>query len=325
MSQVSGITQKAAAMKERLTSDNVRYASNKWARKAKDLILGFCVILIFLGTSYIIISPLIGVMAGTFKDYVDLANPMIFLIPETFTLENIEWAMYFMNYLPTLGITMVYATGLALIHVFVGAMVGYGFARFNIPGRGILFALLLATIIMPAQIYILPMTQQFRNFFGFNILNSFVPMILITATGMGLRSGLFIYIFRQFFRGLPKEIEEAALIDGAGIFRTFVKVMLPNAMPPIITVLLFAFVWQYNDTFYAAMLVGANNPLMPFNLLAIEYGAMFNMVNFGGRTTMIIPLFMYAGVALAIAPVLFIYFLLQRHFIEGIERSGIVG
>ena len=320
MSKLSGVMQKAAVVKGRLTSDNTKYMAMKWRRKSKDIVLGLCVAVILLGTSYIIITPILGVISNTFMDYEDLANPMIFLIPETFTLENVSIAFELMGYIPTLITTLIFAFGLALIHVFIGAMVGYGFARFRIPGKSILFALLIATIVMPTQSYILPMAVRFRDFFGMNIIGTYIPWILITLTGVGLRSGLFIFIFRQFFRGLPREIEEAALIDGAGIFRTFTKVMLPNALPPIITVLLFAFVWHYNDTFYSSMLMPGND-LMAFSLHQIEYIATFTM----DVTFAFIRLLMYAGVFLAITPVLLIYFLLQRHFIEGIERSGIVG
>jgi multiple sugar transport system permease protein len=139
--------------------------------------------------------------------------------------------------------------------------------------------------------------------------------------GMGLRSGLYIFIFRQFFRGLPKEIEEAALIDGASTLGTFIRVMLPNATPAIITVTVFSLVWQYNDTYYSSMLMNQIN-LIAVRLVSV--GA-----NFGIGEDIADPnrmkLVTHAAIVLGITPIVTIYMLLQRRFMEGLERSGIVG
>src|SRR5690606_4009428 len=100
---------------------------------------------------------------------------------------------------------------------------------------------------------VLGIISLFNDGKGVNLLNTYWPSVITSATAIGLKAGLFIYIFRQFFKGLPKEIEEAALIDDASGIQTFVRIMLPNAVPPIITVVLFCFVWQYNDTFYTTL------------------------------------------------------------------------
>ena len=86
-----------------------------------------------------------------------------------------------------------------------------------------------------------------------HLLNSYWPFFLLSATGMGIKNGIFIYLFNQFFGGMPKEIEDAAMVDGAGSFKIFCKVMLPNAVTIIVTVLLFSVVWQYNDIMYSQL------------------------------------------------------------------------
>jgi multiple sugar transport system permease protein len=187
----------------------------------------------------------------------------------------------------------------------------------------VLFALVIISIVVPVQSYMIPMFLNFRNFFGtvINLLNTYWALGLLTVTGVGLRSGLYIYIFRQFFRGLPKEIEEAAFIDGAGPIRTYVKVMMPNAVPAIITVLLFAFVWHYNDTFYTSL-------LMPqYNFLSSQLMALGNTFSQAENvfSPVLIQMVVFAGVMLAVVPILTIYLFLQRYFVEGLERSGIVG
>jgi len=288
--------------------------------------MNICVAIILVGISYIIISPVIAIISRAFMHEVDLTNPMIFLIPINFTLDNIRTAWFHMDYVTSLTRTLVFSVGLGVLHVLVAAAVGYGFARFKVPGANVLFALLVVTIVVPVQTYMVPLWMQFRfftliPFVELNLIGSFWPIVIITIFGVGMRSGLFIFIFRQFFRGLPKEIEEAALIDGAGIFRTFFRVMLPNAKPPIITVLLFAFVWHYNDVFYTSMLAPGSR-LIGMRMTNLEFAIRIGgeVIDHGWES-----LILYAGVFLVIAPIVAIYFLMQRYFVEGIERSGIVG
>ncbi len=144
----------------------------------------------------------------------------------------------------------------------------------------------------------------------------------MTLLGCGLRSGLYIYIFNQFFRGLPKEIEEAALVDGAGTWYTYFFIMLRNAMPSVITVAVFSLVWQYNDTFYAklfhlpqSMSIGTRISSLVANI-ANQYKIMDKTIQ---------TLYLDAGIVLMMIPVVLIYIILQKQFIEGVERSGIVG
>ena len=295
----------------------------KYFGKLKHLILTICVSIIIVGVCYIIFVPVIGIISNSFMHISDLSNPLIFLIPENFTLDNISSAFAHMEYVRTLLVTLGFSLGFAFMHVVIASLVGYGFARFRFPGSAFLFGLVILSIVVPVQTYMVPMFMQFRFFMGgnINLLGSYWTIGLLTLSGVGLRSGLYIYIFRQFFRGLPKEIEEAAFIDGAGTVNTYLKVMLPNSTPAIVTVLLFAFVWHYNDTFYTSLLVPGNR-LMAVMLSMV--GSVFQMVeNIQDPTH--IQLIVFSGVLLTIAPILIIYMILQRYFVEGLERSGIVG
>jgi len=306
----------------------------KWTSRFKGLIVGICLAIIVTGVCYIIISPIIGVLSRAFMSSTDLANPLVFLIPQNFTLENTVFALRHMNYARTLFMTLAFALSFSLIHVVIASMVGYGFARCKFPGVNILFALVIITIVVPVQTYMVPLFLNFRFFMGQPDWNLLGPasvfgvempwswsFLLLSVTGVGLRSGLYIYIFRQFFKGLPKEIEEAAFIDGAGPFYTYTRVMIPNAVPAIVTVFLFAFVWHYNDTFYSALLITGNR-FMATMLTAL--GPTFNVME-DVNNPLVTQLVVFAGVLLAIAPILTIYMVLQRYFIEGLERSGIVG
>ena len=146
----------------------------------------------------------------------------------------------------------------------------------------------------------------------------------MAATGLGLKNGLLIFIFRQFFKGFPRELEESALIDGAGVYRVFISIALPLSTPVILTGFLFSVVWQWTDVFYTNIFLPENT------LLARQLEKLASLTvqnNTGGITasTYYVSLVNNAGIILVVLPIAILYFVSQRHFIESIERVGIVG
>ena len=302
-------------------------------KATKDLLLGIFIVIILAGIAFVILSPLLAILSSSFMSRSDIYNPLVYLLPRAPTLAHFGFALQYMNYWQALRFTLTYTFGITLLQIAVCSFVGYGFARFRFPGRSIIFGMVILTIVIPTQTIIIPLYSQFRFFdlFGLlglvgaepiNLLGRIHSTILVTAFGQGLRSGLYIFIFRQFFRGLPKEIEEAAFIDGAGPMYTYARVMLPNAVPAIVTVMLFSIVWQYNDVYFASVFMSGVQNLLSVNLsglgVAYHWGEQemdFNLVN----------AVVNAGVVLTILPIISIYLFLQKFFMEGIERSGIVG
>lgn len=248
-------------------------------KKGKNLLMTILQIILIVGISYVILSPVIGIVSQSFFSDADSANPMVYTIPIEGTLERYTTVITQMDYFRTLGNTLIYTIALTLIQVLICSMVGYGFARFDFPLKKLLF-------------------------------------------GTGLRAGLFIYIFNQFFRGLPKEIEEAAFVDGAGTWYTYFRIMLVNAMPAVITVTVFSLVWQYTDSFYSQLFRIPTDMLLAKRLSTLQNNISANLKIMNVR---IQRLYVDAGVVLTILPLLILYLLLQRRFIEGVERSGIVG
>ena len=258
---------------------------------------------------------------------------MVYLIPQDPTLERYKMAMKYLDYWKTMGGSLLYSLSLMIIQVLVCSMVGYGFARFNFPFKKLLFACVVVMIVIPTNTIMLPLYMTFSKFdvFGIieavtgssvNLLGTPAPMFLMTFLGCGLRSGLYIYMFNQFFRGLPKEIEEAAFVDGAGTWYTYFRIMLVNAMPSVITVAIFSMVWQYNDTFYAKLFLISDNIVISKKISTIE-ASISNVEKILDPT--ILELFLDAGIVLIMIPIVLIYVALQKQFIEGVERSGIVG
>ena len=298
-----------------------RYEDRKGAavKKTKNLLMLVLQIILIVGIAYVILSPVIGIIAQSFFSDADSANPMVFTIPMAPTMERYEGAWQELKYPTTLAWTLAYTIINTLFQVFICSMVGYGFARFQFPLKKFFFACVVVMIVVPNHTIMLP---QYMTFRAMELMRSQMPVYVLTICGVGLRSGLYIYIFNQFFRGLPKEIEEAAFVDGAGTWYTYFRIMLVNAMPAVITVTVFSLVWQYNDMFYAKLFQIPNSQLLARQLSTLQsnIGANLKIMNVRIQT-----LYVNAGVMLTILPILLIYLVLQKRFVEGVERSGIVG
>lgn len=292
-------------------------------RMTKSAILGLFKAVVLIGICYMIMSPLFGMISNSFFSDADRYNPMVYLFPANPTLERYATTIEVLKYGKILSSTLLYDLALMAIQIVICSMVGYGFARFDFPFKKLLFACVVVMIVLPVNTIMLPLYMTFRNFAGVgNLLSTSWPVFIMTVFCTGLRSGLYIYIFNQFFRGLPKEIEEAAFVDGAGMFYTYSRIMLVNAMPAVITVSVFALVWQYNDTFYARMFAMDSDML-----ISMKISSFTNTISNAYKIMdpSILKLYTYAGVILMVLPVLAIYVILQNKFVEGVERSGIVG
>lgn len=288
---------------------------------------------ILLGVCYVILSPVIGIVVNSISSDRDAYNPMVYILPQFPTLERYKLVMERMDYFPTMARDLLYTVSLMVLQIFVCSMVGYGFARFNFPLKKLLFGCVVVMIVIPSHTIMLPLYMTFKDFdpFGLctlltghslNLMGSTVPMYIMTIFGCGLRSGLYIYIFNQFFRGLPKEIEEAAFVDGAGVWYTYFRIMLVNAMPSVITVAVFSLVWQFNDTFFSKLFLISEDVVISSKISSLQ-ATIANQDQI--LDTTIQELYLDAGIVLVILPIVLIYILLQRYFIEGVERSGIVG
>ena len=299
----------------------------------KSFILGLFRWVVLIGVAYVIVGPVLGIIARSFFSDADNYNTMVYMIPQSPTMERYEVASKTLNYTSTSLSTILYSVSLMLIQVFMCSMVGYGFARYDFPLKKVLFAFVVVMIVIPTHTIMLPLYMTFANFdvFGIlslilgkspNLLGTVWPMYIMTFLACGLRSGLYIYIFNQFFRGLPKEIEEAAYVDGCGVWYTYFRIMLRNATPAAITVSIFSLVWQYNDTFYAKLFNISDSILLSKRVatLAANVGNVYRIYD-----PNILQLYMDAGIVLVMLPLVIIYVILQKQFIEGVERSGIVG
>ncbi len=298
------------------------------------------------GFAFVILYPVVTLVSKAFMHQQDLYDNTVLWIPKHLTWENVEFAWKSMDFPVAFKNSMLVVVATALLQTASTMMAGYAFARFDFPLKKVLFALVLLSIVLPPQIMMVPQYMHFKNFdfLGIiqattgksaNLLGSPWPFFILSATGFGIRNGLFIYLFRQAFRAMPRETEEAALVDGANHFRVFTQIMVPNAMGIIATVLLFSVVWQWNDTFYSGLFTG-NTKMLPqafdlFNSYLRDFtggraeSVLENISRYDLTDPNVLKLLRNAAVFLIMAPLLAFYAVLQRFFVEGIERSGLVG
>lgn len=267
--------------------------------------------ILLVGISFMILYPFAVKFIVSFMSLNDISDSTVMFIPREGSTYFIQRAMYGLNFWPALGKTALISLLVAVCQLFISCVVGYGFARFKFWGKNILFFIVLLTLIVPVQTILIPLYFRFNSM---GLLNTMWPVVILSACGIGLKNGLYIYLMRQFFRGMPKELEQSAYIDGAGPIRAFLYIVLPNAFNMMITVFLFSFTWQWTDTTY-------NKMLMP------NFGVLTNTilkVSSGVEDSLQIQAINDTSTLLLILPLLIVFLFAQRYFIQSIERSGLV-
>lgn len=292
---------------------------------------------LIVGLSFVILYPILQKISTAIKDKTDLYSPIVVWIPAHYTLDNFKQAISIMDYWQTLLNTFVLSSSTTILTAASCALAGYGFARLKFRGSGLLFGGVILTIMVPPTTILIPIYLNLKDFTlmgiiplltgkSLNLLNTYWPFILTSITANSLKAGLYIFIFRQFFRGIPKEVEEAAYMDGAGVGQTFLRIMLPNAVPAIVTVTLFSFVWQWNDSFFTTTYL-TSSKVMSTQLGSLPYN--LSIFLSGGENSKADPFYMSmvqdTGILLAILPLIILYLFVQRYFVESIERTGLVG
>lgn len=330
--EVGNAMSKKQAMALRMQHMNRQELSYLRRKQLVEMCWPFFRFLILFGLGFVILTPLMFMISYGFRDNIDMNDPTIIWIPRHLTLRVMKQTIDAMGLTQVknnpLVNTLVLNVGCSVCQVVTCAITGYGFARFRFKGKKLLFGIVILMILVPTQIISIPLYSTFRNFlFGtVNLIDNMLVMYLPALTANGIRAGLMIFIFRQFFRGLPKELEDAAYLDGCGPFMTFLRVMVPNAGASILTVFLFSIVWYWNDSYVAGAFFTNTKTisLVLKNLddtlnIAVFHNANANV---SAREKIV---WLEAGCLISITPMLILYALLQKHFTEGIERSGIVG
>lgn len=299
---------------------------------------------LFFGLCFLILQPIFDKLSVSFMEERDLYDATVISIPRNFSTENYEIVLRLMDYWPALLQTLLIVVTSAALQVFTCTLAAYGFARYKFPGRNVLFMCVFLMIVVPPQTIMssLYLNFQFFDIFGIfrlitgrniNLLGTIPGYMLLSATAMGLKSGLYIFLLRQYFRGVPKELEEAAYVDGCGRFYTFGKIMLPDALPMLTSCFLFSFVWQWTDTLYTTLFLRSYK-MMPIVISRLgeyfyRYWASLNSFGGGGTALMSQPPLGYVqaiiatGILVFLVPLLILYIFAQKAFVESLSQTGI--
>ncbi len=287
----------------------------------------FTIYALLICIGFIYIYPILYMVSHSFMSLDDLLDSSINWIPSSFNLSNYSQAAKSMDFWPSFGKSIIIAGVPTLCNLLSCALIGYGLARFEFPGKKAVLGIIIFTFILPSQVTMIPTYVLYSKI---GILNTLWSFVLPSLLGMGINAPIFILIFWQFFRQVPKVLIEAAQIDGAGYLKSFFRISLPSAAPAIITVSLFSFVWYWNESYLTQMYVSGVKAKSSWTSLVIQLSSFasnyskYAQTAAGGATSLNESINM-AGTMLSILPLLIMYFFLQRYFVESIDRTGITG
>ena len=305
-------------------------------RRIKSVAISVVRALLMFGLCFMIIQPLITRFSMSLMEERDLYDSTIILLPRHVTTDNYRIVADLTDFPKTMINTLWISIVVSICQVVAATLVSYGFARFDFPLKKFWFACVVVLIIIPPQTIQTALYITFANFdiFGIfaattgkalNLRSSIIPYLMMSLTCMGLKNGLFIYMLRQYFKSVPESLEEAAYVDGCSTLHTFVKIMLPDAVPTIASCFLFSFVWQWTDLFYARnFLTGYPTYAIRMSTMASRMGRYFSkdanisVVVPNGRQLQLISI----AVLICCIPLIILYCFTQRTFVESLAMTG---
>jgi multiple sugar transport system permease protein len=276
-----------------------------WLQKRVGRIFGYSLLIL---TSLFLISPVFFMSVASFKlDEEYMAYPIV-IFPEIWHWENYSIIFELTPFAQIALRTGILAVGTATITAFISALVGYAFARYSVPGSSQLFGIVVAMLIVPFIVILIP---QFIIYARLKLTNTYWPWILGALGG----TPFYIFMFRQFFLGFPRELEEAAEVDGCGPFRIFLQIFLPNAKPVIATVMIFAIIGVWGDYLTPSIYLSASK-----TLLGVALTTAFKDPS--GNSMQTVSL---AASVLYIIPLIVVFFFGQKYILQGVVTSGLKG
>ena len=307
--------------------------------------------LFMLGISYVVLYPLLYMVSNAFKPVEQYYDPSVVWIPKSLTMENFKIVALVMDIGNVMKNTVIIELLPAIISAMVCMMIGYGLARFNFRGKRFVVACVILTIIVPQQTIASSLYSSFRYFDFLGILkflHRFIPAvdtinligtpwvtILPSLLGVGLKSGIFIFIYMQFFTGLPKELQEAAAIDGASHFQYFFKVVLPLSATIVAVLSVYYGVGKWND-YYTGLVYMKDKSILPLqtvlrqilatlNYNASDFAEMFDDMAKQQEAVRIANVVKYCAIIVSTVPAVILYLFMQKYFVKGVMIGSIKG
>ena len=290
--------------------------------KAVNIISKFAIYFVLICIGFIFLEPIFEMISKSIMTTKDLIDPSITWIAKHATLDNFKNAIGTLDIPTSILNSIWYSALLAIAQTFVSATTGFALSRYTFRGRNFWFVMLIIAFILPVPLLTVPRIMMFstaESILGFKLINTVVPQFLLALLGQGTYSTMLVLIFYNFFNMIPKSLDEAAMIDGAGSLKVFYHVAIRLSISTILVVFLFSFVFNWNETYTTNTMLGDALTLVPAKLALFDNGstgATGNVVNEANRM---------AATLISIAPLLALYMVVQKQFIQGIENTGITG
>jgi len=306
MSTATATSMKLTAEQEsenaRINAENERLRKQARAKRTISLTLSYVALAL---VTFLMIFPLIIVVIVSFTPSAVTQTWPPKIIPSAWTLDNYTSLFQRLPIGRELLNTIVFAGAVTIISVFFDSLAAYGLSRVDFKGRGILLAVLIATMMIPAMALLIPVYKLLGSM---GLVNSYLGIIIPRMADVGG-----IFLLRQFFISIPKDLDNAARIDGAGEFRIFAQIILPNAVPAILTVGMFNFMGNWNDLLWPLIMTSKPETRTITAGLAMLTGHGSSVTPYG---------VVMAGALISALPLLIVFFFVQKRFVEGIAMTG---
>ena len=286
-----------------MTATAARRSTTDWSLVSQRL--GAHLFLIFFGIIFML--PFLWMVSSSLKPSAEIFEIPVRLIPKTFAFTNYPDAIESIRFLRYLANTFIYAVGLMIGAVLSNVFIGYGFARIDWPGRDIVFIIVIATMMLPAQVRFIPL---FITYSKWGWLETFAPLIVPAFFG----NAFFVFLVRQFMLTFPRDLDDAARVDGANELMIFWRIVAPLSKPAIITIAIFDFMWGWHD--YINPLVFLRDP----DKFTLSVGLRLFFSQYGAEWALLM-----AAATMFTLPMIVVFFFAQRTFIEGISFTGVKG
>jgi len=302
--------------------------------KINRFITQFVIYVFLITIAYVFVYPIMKMISISFMSSSDLVNPEVTWIPKHFSFTNYKVAWTVLNGSKSLLNSVMYSTILAVLQTVVSAITGFAFARYEFRGKKTLYTILMLSFIIPIPILLITQYNFFSSLYtkigwtgSGKGLNTYASQIIMAMFGQGVNSAILILIFVNFFKMIPADLYEAGKIDGANPAQLFWHITIKLSLSTIVVVLLFSFVWNWNESYVTDVFVSDGIELFTNSLGKFDslFGSRISNTRQEGDAVQLVESFKMAATVISIIPLMILYFLGQKSFVEGIEKSGITG
>ncbi len=286
-------------------------------KRAGSLLGSLVVYLLLIEFIFVFLYPFLFMIVNSLKfdaDFRDLNRQWVLT---GLNLENYKTAFQLLDYSSTVLVNLVVVLVATVGHVFSCSFIAYGVARYSFKGRTLIFVLIILSILVPPVLIQMPLYIQFSRM---QWIGTILPIVVPAFFGFGLKGGLYIFIFMQFFRGLPRSYEEAAKIEGCGGVSAYLRIMLPLSKTSILVVSTLSIIWHWNDSFEPTAFLSVGNVKMLTQRLASIPEYLYQSTTASG---VVISPVQLAACMLIILPLIIMYGFIQKRFMQGMEFSGL--